>query len=55
MLMQGWWGKMEWKGGESERKRKREREEDTLSTALVLGWISEMFDADSFITANLTA
>lgn len=32
-----------------------ERDEDRLSTALVPGWIPEMFDADSFINANLTA
>ena len=33
----------------------RERDEDKLSTALVPGWVPEMFDADSFINANLTA
>ena len=40
---------MEWKDGE------REIDEDRPSTALVPGWIPEMFDADSFINANLTA
>lgn len=33
----------------------RGRDEDKLSTALVPGWVPEMFDADSFINANLTA
>lgn len=52
-LVQGWWGKMEWKG--REREDEIERDEDRLSTTLVPGWIPEMFDAESFINANLTA
>lgn len=31
-----------------------ERDEDRPSAALVPGWISEMFNAGSFINANLT-
>lgn len=42
-------GMKRWIGGGGER------DEDRLSTALVPGWIPEMFDADSFINANLTA
>lgn len=45
-------------GGESlsaRVERERERDEDRLPTALVPGLISEMFGADSFINANLTA
>ena len=40
---------MDWRGLQGES------DEDRLSTASVPGWIPEMFDADSFINANLTA
>ena len=49
MLVQGWW--WGWTGGGLQG----ESDEDRLSTASVPGWIPEMFDADSFINANLTA
>lgn len=35
--------------------REEERDKDKLSTDRDLGWIPEMFNADSFIDANLTA
>ncbi len=54
-LVQGWWWWWWWWEGVEGGEKERERDEDRLSTALVPGWIPEMFDADSFINANLTA